>query len=204
MIKNIIFDFDGVILDSNDVKTKSFELLFADFDKEYVVKLIEFHKKNGGISRYEKIRYFFKNILHESINKKLIEDFAKRYSLLTKEKLCDRAYIIKDTFEFIRSYHDRLNLHIASGSDEEDLIYVCKRLDLQTYFMSINGSPMSKEKIVKNILKNHSYNKAQTILIGDSINDKEAALKNDIAFYGYNNADLKDGMYIDTFKKVMI
>ena len=83
------------------------------------------------------------------------------------------------------------NLHIASGADEEDLKYICNKLELSKYFLSINGSPKIKSKIVKDILKNYGYKKGETIMIGDSINDYEVAIKNEIKFYGYNNESLK-------------
>ena len=64
MIKNIILDFDGVILDSIPVKTEAFKQLFSDFSDDDVDLLIDFHLKNGGMSRYKKIEYFFKNIYY--------------------------------------------------------------------------------------------------------------------------------------------
>ncbi|MCD8554096.1 hypothetical protein [Seleniivibrio sp.] len=45
MIQSIIFDFDGVVIDSMPIKDRGYELLFADFDKTAVDKLVEFHKK---------------------------------------------------------------------------------------------------------------------------------------------------------------
>ena len=59
MIKNIIFDFDGVVLDSVPVKTEAFIKLFQSYEKQHVDKLIEYHLKNGGKSRYLKIKYFY-------------------------------------------------------------------------------------------------------------------------------------------------
>ena len=59
MIKNILFDFDGVIHDSNTVKTDGFRTIFNKYPKNIVENLVEYHEANGGISRYSKIRYFF-------------------------------------------------------------------------------------------------------------------------------------------------
>ena len=51
-IKIILFDFDGVILNSNKVRECGFRKIFEDFDENKVNKLIEFHRKNGGLSRF--------------------------------------------------------------------------------------------------------------------------------------------------------
>jgi len=202
MIKNIIFDFDGVILDSIPVKTEAFRKLFKDFLKENVDELIEYHIQNGGISRYKKIEYFFTKILNKSITNEDVLKYAEKYSQITKEELAQMKYLIKDTLDFIKQNFKKYNMHIASGADEEDLKYICNKLDLKKYFLSINGSPKVKSEIVKDILDNNSYKKEETILIGDSINDYEASYSNKIEFYGYNNKTLMiDNNYIETFKR---
>ncbi|EJT2953629.1 HAD hydrolase-like protein, partial [Campylobacter coli] len=42
-IKNIIFDFDGVILDSVELKTQAFAELFKEFPKNKVQELVKYH-----------------------------------------------------------------------------------------------------------------------------------------------------------------
>jgi len=201
LIKNIIFDFDGVILDSIPVKTEAFRKLFEKFPKEKVSELIEFHIENGGMSRYKKIEYFFTIILNREINEIEVLKYAKKYSKITKEELTQSKYLIKDCINFIKQNYQNYNLHIASGADEQDLLYICKELDLTQYFLSIHGSPVVKNEIVAKILLENKYKKIETRLIGDSINDYEAANANEIEFYGYNNKKLeKRHKYISMFK----
>lgn len=192
MIKNIIFDFDGVILDSVPVKTEAFRKLFDTFPKEKVDELIEYHLLNGGMSRYKKIEYFFNTLLSENITEQTVIEYAQKYSEITKEELSQKKYLIEDSLEFIKYNYQKYNLHIASGADENDLKYICKKLELEKYFLSINGSPKIKIEIVKDILLDSDYKKDETILIGDSINDFEAADASGIEFYGFNNEKLKE------------
>lgn len=187
MIKNIIFDFDGVILDSIFVKTEAFKKLFQEFPNENIQELLEYHKLNGGISRYKKIEYFFNVILKQEITESEIFDYATRYSYITKEELTNPKYIILDAINFIRKNYKMYNLHIASGADENDLKYICDKLNLTKFFLSINGSPVIKSKLVSIIMINNEYKEEETILIGDSINDYDAAKENNINFYAYNN-----------------
>ena len=63
--KQVIFDCDGVILDSNDIKSNAFARSLVDEDKELVKQFITYHKKNGGVSRFKKFEYFFKNIKNQ-------------------------------------------------------------------------------------------------------------------------------------------
>lgn len=205
MIKNIIFDFDGVILDSVPTKTEGFKKLFQNFSPDAVNKLVLYHELNGGKSRYVKIKYFFNELLHKDISEQEILEYANKYSEITKEELTNPKYIIEDTLNFIKRNHKKYEMHIASGADEEDLKYICEKLDLTKYFLSINGSPKIKSEIVKDILLDNSYEINETILIGDSVNDSDSAKYNGINFFAYNNQKLRNQhKYIVSFKDFQI
>jgi len=203
MIKNIIFDFDGVILDSVPTKTEGFKKLFQDFPNEKVDKLIEYHLQNGGMSRYKKIKYFFSELMNHNISEDKVLYYANKYSEITKGELINLKYIIEDTVNFIKQNHKKYNMHIASGADEKDLKYICDKLVIAHYFKTIHGSPTEKEQILKNILDHNAYKTDETIFIGDSINDFEAATANNIKFCGFRNIRLKKytKCYINSFKE---
>ena len=202
MIKNIIFDFDGVILDSVPVKTEGYRQLFKEFSSNLIEKIVEYHELNGGISRYKKVKYFFNELLSEDISQEKIEEYAIKYSELTKLELSKEKYLIKDTLSYIKSNFYKYNMHVASGADHQDLVYICDKLNLTKYFLSIEGSPKVKKKIVKSILNTYNYKLEETILIGDSINDYEAAKENGIEFYGFNNKALKNKFNMDYIERM--
>ena len=57
MIKSIIFDFDGVILDTVEVKGASFVELYKNESKEVKKQIKKYHFANLSVSRYIKINY---------------------------------------------------------------------------------------------------------------------------------------------------
>ena len=57
-MKNIIYDFDGVICDSVNVKTEAFAKIYSEYGHSIVSKVVDYHNLHGGISRYEKIQVF--------------------------------------------------------------------------------------------------------------------------------------------------
>ena len=67
MIRAILFDFDGVILESVDVKTKAFAELFKDFP-EHVDQIVQYHIDNMGVSRFDKFRYIYRYILKRKLS----------------------------------------------------------------------------------------------------------------------------------------
>ena len=190
MIKNILFDFDGVILDSMSIRDYGFKKIFEDFDDNLVNKLLEYHNQNGGLSRYVKIKYFYNKLLKQEISEEKIINYADNFSKIMKIELVDRNYLITDTLKFIQENYKKYNLHIVSGSDDKELKYLCKELGIDSFFQSVNGSPTHKNMLVKNVLSNNKYIESETILIGDSVNDYDAAIENNLEFYGFNNPDL--------------
>jgi HAD superfamily hydrolase (TIGR01549 family) len=201
-IRNILWDFDGVILDSMTVREYGFRSIFSKFDKKLIDKLIIYHNENGGLSRFNKIKYFYNELLNQEINESEINLYADKFSQIMKKELTNKKYLIEDSVHFIKLNYKKYNFHIVSGSEHEELNYLCDKLDLSKYFISINGSPTHKNNIVSNLLEKESYNSIETILIGDSVNDYEASNKNNINFYGYNNKKLiaTSFIYIDKFE----
>ena len=198
--KNIIWDFDGVIIDSSEIRVFAFRQMLNDYPPNMVDKLIDFHKKNDGLSRYVKIDYFFSNIINQSIDNQKRNNLLKEYGAICSKKLDDKQLLIKETIKFITSNCNYKNFHIASGSDNNELNNLCLSLDIISFFNSINGSPEAKKDIVKRIIIENQYINKETCLIGDSINDYDAAIFNQIQFFGFNNKKLKKekkGIYLD-------
>lgn len=189
--KVIFWDFDGVILDSMPIRDKGFLHIFKDYPKELVEKLLEFHHKNGGLSRYVKIRYFYEELLNQSISEEEIKKLAEKFSEIMRKELINPNLLIQDSLNFIKKYHNISKFHIVSGSDQNELRFLCKELKIEQYFISIHGSPTPKKQLVENILNEKKYSKQDCVLIGDSVNDYEAAIHNQIGFWGYNNEKLK-------------
>ena len=190
--KNIIWDFDGVLINSNQIREAAFREAFSGYSKKNITELIEFHKLNEGLSRYVKIEYFFNKILNQKLSKKKSNEILKTYGNICLEKLKDKSLLIDESVYYIRQYNNTKDFHIASGSDNNELNYLCTSLGLKPFFKSINGSPEPKKDIVKRIILQNNYSISETCLIGDSINDYEAAHYNKIFFFGYNNLKLQN------------
>jgi len=204
MIRHILFDFDGVISDSMDIRDYGFREIVKSYDKELVDEFIKYHRYNGGLSRYVKIRYFYEEMLGESITEEKVNELAAQFSKIMRKHLVTPDIIIQETYDYIASIYSDISLHIVSGSDEQELNFLCRALRLDQFFITIEGSPTHKNDLVSGILEKYNYKPEEIILICDSINDYDAAEVNGIGFYAYNNPDLstKGLGYIDSFKDV--
>ncbi len=200
--KVILWDFDGVIMDSMPVRSKGFEEVLKQYPAEQVQELLAFHHKNGGLSRYVKFRYFFEKIRGVSITEEEVNNLSFDFSAIMLSLLINEKLLIQDAVNFIKKYHSSFAMHIVSGSDQTELRKICEALGLSGYFKSIHGSPTPKTELVRQVLEANNYNKVDVVLIGDSVNDYDAAEKNGIGFYGYNSEAVRNlsGNYIDSFQ----
>jgi len=200
MIKIIFWDFDGVIFDSMKIKSYGFMELFKEYDELSLKKMEEYHYLHGGVSRFDKIRYFYTDILSKDISEDEVGIFADKFAKIIEKKLFNRDNLIMDSVDFIEKNYKKYKFHIVSGAENNELNRICDTFDLSKYFITIEGSPTKKDILVKNILEKYFYNQYECILIGDAITDYNASKKNGIGFYGYNNINLKKFDYIDSFE----
>ena len=202
MDKVILWDFDGVLMDSNPIRDLGFKEVLQEFPENQVKSLMDYHHQNGGLSRYVKFRYFFEEVRNEKIEEKEVQEWAFKFSEIMKDLMINPNLLNPDTIKYVKNNFNEVSMHIVSGSDQNELRYICEELDISQYFKSIHGSPTPKKELVRQVLEENGYHKDQCVLIGDSINDFEAATANSIAFIGYNNPNLKSmgQNYLNSFK----
>ncbi len=198
----LIFDFDGVILDSMGVKDRAFVAIFQEeATDEEIERFISYHRENGGIYRFVKIRYFYEEILGQTMDDAKVQEKAEAFGRYVLENINSESALIKDTFDFIQKASNLLPLHIASGALESELKQICNDLKITQYFQSIHGSPTPKPMLISEIIVSNGYNPKKCAMFGDSKNDYDAAKVNKVPFFGYNKksiSDLGEG-YLESF-----
>ena len=174
----ILLDCDGVILNSNKIKTNCFRETLSGYKKEEVNYFIKYHQENGGVSRFKKIEYFLSKIVKKKRFKTEYKKYVKQFSKLVKYKLLNcktDPYLIK----FLKKYQNK-KIFIVSGAYEDELKEVFVKRNLLKSFDNIYGSPTDKNTIIKKIKK--AYPKSKIIFIGDSKIDYEVSINNNIDF----------------------
>lgn len=171
--KSVVFDFDGVILNSNPMKTDAFKYAVQNYGADHINNFICFHKRNGGMSRYEKFKFFLLEIAPENIPNLTIETLLSRFSYFIDKKI-DSCELI-DGLDAIRLQYQSAKWLIVSGSDQAELRAYVKRRGIDKYFdAGIYGSPDDKRKNIIKALDSGSI-KFPAVLIGDSKLDHQVA-----------------------------
>lgn len=172
-IKAIIFDFDGVILESVDVKTKAFASLFKDYP-EHVEQIVKLHKKHGGMSRFEKFEIIYRDMLKQPISEEKKQQLGQQFSRYVYQGVLNSPFV-KGVEDFLEKHYQRLPFFVASGTPEPEMRSIVKDLKLDKYFRGVYGSPAKKSEIILSILKEFNFKKEEVIFVGDSIDDEEGA-----------------------------
>ena len=135
-LKTFIFDFDGVILDSLSCKTDAFFQMYTPYGKEIALKVKEHHIQNGGMSRFEKFKYWHENYLNKEITDQEIKNLSDEFSKIVSDKVV-RSKQIKGSFEFIRNHSKDYNFFIISGTPDQEIKKITKELKINKYFIEI-------------------------------------------------------------------
>ena len=131
-IKAIIFDYDGVIAESVNVKTEAFAELYRPYGKDIVQKVIKHHEANGGVSRYEKFKIYHKNYLREDIDQLEIDVLANKFSKLVLQKVIDSTYVT-GVYDFISSNYQKYDFYISTGTPTGEIETILKQKSLRKF-----------------------------------------------------------------------
>ncbi len=176
-----IFDCDGVLLNSNKIKSEAFYETTFIYGVDYAQEFLKYHKENGGVSRFEKFNYFISNIIKEDITKeKQVDSLLKDFSKILDKNL--RKAEVVPNLEIIRSKLPRQDWMVASGSKEDELRAILEYKGISSFFnKGIFGSPLSKIEIIQKKFEANELKKP-IIFFGDSYYDYFCAKKFEIDF----------------------
>lgn len=179
----IVFDCDGVLIESVDAKTRAFATIAAPYGQGAVDALVSYHQLHGGVSRVEKIRWFFESVLlrqpEAGEERRLLDNFA--------EQSLERVYAalpVPGIGEVLQRWSGVVPLYVASGAPHLELTNVLKQHDMARFFTGIYGSPPGKTTLLRGILAEEGVHPSEAIMIGDSSTDMYAAEAVRTRFYG--------------------
>jgi len=178
--QTLVFDCDGVVLNSNRIKTQAFYKATKHYGHDPAQALVDYHVQHGGISRYLKMEYFLTDILGKGIVPTELEDLLNRFACAVKDGLlsCEVAAGLDE----LRKKTAHTNWLIVSGGDQNELREVFTARGLADYFNGgIFGSPNDKDKILAREKANKNID-SNALFLGDSKYDYVAANKAGLDF----------------------
>ncbi|MBI4348185.1 MAG: HAD family hydrolase [Elusimicrobia bacterium] len=183
MLKAVVLDFDGVVLQSVDVKTKAFAELFAGEAPQARRRIVDYHLANGGISRFEKFRWAYREVLRRELPADEEASLGRRFNELVEEGVVAAEWV-PGAREFLDFAQGRVPLYVASGTPEDELRRIVERRGLASRFAGVFGSPSKKAEILRRAAASSGSAPGELAMVGDAINDYDAARAAGSAFVG--------------------
>ncbi len=181
MIKAIILDFDGVIAESVNIKTEAFAQLFEPEGDTVAQQVVDYHLKNGGVSRFDKFRYIYKDILKRPLSDVEFQRLCDGFAHLVVDGVVNAPYV-PGTKEFLENESSKYTCFVASATPKKEIDEIMSRKDLTSYFAKVYGAPTGKSEAAKEILMNCNLDPKVILFIGDAQSDYQAAMDNHIHF----------------------
>ena len=177
---SVFFDCDGVILQSNDIKTAAFRKALEGHSEDIVDEFLSYHMNNGGVSRYVKFEYYYKKIYGNYTEGKVVEAIT-RYSKIVRDELLLSEYV--PGFLSVLNYFNskKIPCYVVSGGAQDELMYVFEQRGIVDKFSGVYGSPKDKVSNMDSI-DNDSLLTFPAVFFGDSRSDMEVAIKYSIEF----------------------
>ncbi|MDD4957627.1 MAG: HAD hydrolase-like protein [Candidatus Omnitrophica bacterium] len=181
MIRTIIFDFDGVLAESVDIKTVAFGKLFEAEGAEVARKVVEYHIAHTGVSRYDKFRYFYREFLGRELDDDTFRGLCRRFSELVVDEVVKAPYV-EGAKEFLEEHAARYRFYVASATPQEEIEEIVARRGMTKFFSRTYGAPTGKAAAVKDILGRDPVLPEEALFVGDALSDMNAAAASGIHF----------------------
>jgi len=184
-IELLILDFDGVVIESNDIKTQAFEKVFSQFP-QYKDVIMQFHYENVSVSRVEKFDYLAA-LMGRGTDSKLKAEMADNfYQYVLKGILT--VPLVKGAERFLKMAKGQLPLYLASVTPANELNHILEKRGLLHWFDGVYGCPpWTKANAIRDIVSRKSILPGNSLLIGDSAGDQRAALETGVQFIARNS-----------------
>jgi phosphoglycolate phosphatase-like HAD superfamily hydrolase len=171
---SIIFDCDGVILQSNRLKSDALGEVLVQYDPKIVAAFVAWHKKTGGVSRFEKFANFFRHQLGVEDWQALTDAACVDFGKIVFEGLCRCPFV--PGFDAYLAWLQTQNIPLAvnTGGAEDEVRAVFRTRGMLGDFQTVLGSPTTKfDNMIK--LREMDLLRPGAIYFGDSKLDFELA-----------------------------
>ena len=180
--KTLVFDCDGVVLNSNQLKIQAYFDVAIKFgaSETQAQALVDHHVKLGGISRYPKFEYFLREIMQQPVTEQAMQALLTSFTAEVKRLLIDCE--ISPYLTHVRNANPDAKWMIISGGDQAELREIFKQRGIDGLFdAGVFGSPDNKDTILAREITAENIVKP-ALFIGDSRYDHQASTKAGLDF----------------------
>jgi phosphoglycolate phosphatase-like HAD superfamily hydrolase len=190
-LRSVVFDFDGVLVDSNAVKRNAYFQIFAGTgaSDELIGQTL---LSQGDGDRYQIIAAILAGMVAagllaaERAGTGAVSELAAAYNGICEEYAASCA-AIGGAEEALRALDERYGLYVNSATPEEPLRRIVARRGWAPHFRAVLGRPRSKAENLGLAMAREGCGPDATLLVGDGRHDLAAARLVGCHFIGVRN-----------------
>jgi phosphoglycolate phosphatase-like HAD superfamily hydrolase len=182
MIRSVVFDFDGTLILSNEIKREGFFAAVSEINDGAAYMKVLLDNPEGD--RYT-IFNRFTDVFGASA-----DDLVKRYTDWCEERIviCPEREGASTVIQTLRQ--SRVNIHLNSATPIDSLRRIVLRRYGTGYFSSVYGGHGNKRENLEEILNKEQLPPSLLAMVGDGIDDREAAVAVGCQFVGVGGGTL--------------
>ena len=198
-IRAIILDFDGVLVESNEEKTRAFVDLFALYP-EYSDAMMAYHLENQSTSRMIKFEHYVYKLMNRSGDTKTVDEMARKFSELVFHRVVSCSDV-SGSNEFLTEFSKQLPLYVSSATPMDELRRIVQKRGIDSFFVEIYGDPpYKKTEVIRWVLEENRLLPSEVVFIGDAVSDYNAAAECGVKFIGRDSGLPFDGIDIKLYR----
>lgn len=186
MIKVVVLDFDGIIVDSNALKERVFFDLFprAAEIQPMIENVLSRHRYGTRLDILREILGGLGKSAREV--EALLPAYAARYNETVQRGILNLG-VSNEVRATLAQLRHRYHLYLNSGTYAPALSETIKNLNISDFFQKAYGRPPSKEQNLREILILEKSLSCEVIVVGDGEEDYESAAALNCLFIGIAN-----------------
>lgn len=169
-IKVVVFDFDGVLVDSEGVKRQLLKDNFIEFGETFAQNIFNYQQETGS-NRYD-VADCAAHMLGK--DKNWANEYAQKYTDSVKEKIIKMPNMNTCESTLTRLV-TKYPLYISSGTPTDDLEDILVGKIMRHIFKDFYGSPDSKFDHIASIMARESVSTDEILFIGDMESDAKVS-----------------------------
>ena len=187
-VRLMVFDFDGTLVDSNEIKWDGFEATFLGFP-DRLEEILKYCRGSNHTPRDEKFRHVTEVILERRYTTEVAELLHERFEQVTTGAIVT-APEIPGAGEFLKRSKAYCETAVLSSTPHDVLLEILGKRGWTELFDLFQGAPVDKTAWLRKLQQDRELEPGTIVFFGDTFEDASAAREAGCRFVGVANEDL--------------
>lgn len=191
----LVFDFDGSLVDSSDIKQRSFIATIREVVSAPGPDVQRAYRRYGTLNRVPQLFNAFRDLVGRDPDDRELETMVSTYGSYVQARNHE-VRPFHGMQEFLAAHQPKYHLAIASNAPQAEVSAACDAVGIGAFFDHIFGYPTSKTEAIEIVRREWALPRSRIIYIGDRLEDGKVAELVGVPFCRFGPNELEDSTSI--------